>query len=74
MRARADEVVPSASLGNWRSTAAFLRAGASGEWRARVTEADLVVYDQRVDSLVPPDLAAWSHGGRVGSGIDPLES
>jgi hypothetical protein len=71
MRERADEVVPSASLGQWRDTAAFLRGGVSGEWRERVTDDDLARYDQRVASLAAPDLAAWAHLGRIGSGVDP---
>ncbi len=71
MRERAAEVVPSASLGMWRNTSAFLRAGATGEWQNRVTETDIASYDQRVASLVPADLAAWAHLGRLQSGIDP---
>jgi Sulfotransferase domain len=71
MRARADEIVPSASLGIWRNTTAFLRAGASGQWQERVTEDDIARYEQRVASLVPPDLAAWAHLGRIGSGVEP---
>ena len=68
---RADEVVPGASQGQWKSTKAFLRSGASGEWRERVTERDTARYQQRVESLVDADLAAWAHGGRLGSGVDP---
>jgi hypothetical protein len=64
MRERADEVVPSASLGTFKSNAAFLRAGSSGEWRSRVTEADKARYEERVDSLVLADLADWAHLGR----------
>jgi Sulfotransferase domain len=71
MRERADDVVPSASLGLWRNTTGFLRAGASGQWRERATEEDMARYVQRVASLVPPDLAAWAHLGRLGSGGDP---
>ena len=63
MRARADEIVPSASTGVWRSVAGFLRAGASGEWRDRVSDADAVAYETRVAALIPPDLAQWAHSG-----------
>jgi Sulfotransferase domain len=71
MRERAAEVVPSASLGIWKNTTGFLRAGASGEWQERVTEDDMARYEQRVASLVPPDLAAWAHLGRLSSGVHP---
>jgi aryl sulfotransferase len=71
MRARAADVVPGASLGQWRSVEAFLRAGSAGEWRERVSEAHLDAYHRRVAELVPPDLAAWVHGGRIASGVDP---
>ena len=33
--------------------------------------ADLAAYEARVAALVGPDLAAWVHGGRLASGIDP---
>jgi hypothetical protein len=71
MRDRAEDVVPSASLGTWHDTKAFLRAGGMGEWQARVSPADRARYDERVRALAAPDLAAWAHGGRAGSGIDP---
>jgi aryl sulfotransferase len=71
MRERADEVVPGASLGQWKDTAAFLRAGATGEWRSRTDEADLRRYQERVAALVSPDLADWAHHGRLASGVDP---
>jgi aryl sulfotransferase len=74
MRARAADVVPGASLGQWRSVKAFLRAGSSGEWRAIVDDADLESYHRRVETLVPPDLAAWVHAGRMASGIDPAHA
>ena len=74
MRERAADVVPGASLGQWRSVEGFLRAGSSGEWRSRVSEADLDAYHRRVAELAPPDLAAWVHAGRRASGIDPARA
>jgi Sulfotransferase domain len=71
MRERVTEVVPSASSGTWKDVDGFLRAGASGEWRHRTTEADLALYEQRVHDLVSEDLARWAHEGRISSGIDP---
>jgi hypothetical protein len=71
MRERGADVAPSASLGIWKDVRAFFRSGGSGEWRERVSAADLAAYEARVATLVGPDLAAWSHGGRLASGIDP---
>ena len=71
MRDRADEVVPNASTGQWKNNTAFLRSGSSGEWRARCDDGDLVAYEHRVSALVSPELAAWAHLGRAGSGVDP---
>ena len=71
MRERAAEVAPSGSQGIWKDVRAFFRSGGSGEWRERLSAADLAVYEARVAALVGPDLAAWVHGGRLASGVDP---
>ena len=71
MRERGAEVAPSASHGIWKDVRAFFRSGASGEWRAGLAAADLAAYEARVAALVGPDLAAWTHGGRLASGVDP---
>jgi len=71
MRERASELAPAASQQNWKDAREFFRSGGSGEWRARLTDADLAAYEARVAALVGADLAAWAHGGRLASGIDP---
>ena len=71
MRERAADVAPNASQGNWKDVRAFFRSGGTGEWRARLSAADLAAYEARVAELVGPDLAAWAHGGRLASGVDP---
>ena len=65
------DVAPIASLGIWKDARAFFRSGGTGEWRERVSAADLAAYEARVAQLVGPDLAAWAHGGRLASGVDP---
>jgi hypothetical protein len=50
---------------------AFFRSGGTGEWRERLSAADVTAYEARVAKLVDPNLAAWAHGGRLASGIDP---
>jgi hypothetical protein len=70
-RAVADERTRG-SPGIWKAgVGAFYRSGAFGEWRERVSAADLAAYEARVAALVGPELAAWAHGGRLASGIDP---
>jgi hypothetical protein len=71
MRERAAVDAPSASQQNWKDVRAFFRTGGAGEWRERLSAADLTAYEARVAALVGPDLAAWVHGGRLGTGIDP---
>ena len=71
MRERGADVAPNASQGIWKDVRAFFRSGASGEWRDRLDAADLAAYEEQVAALVGPDLAAWTHGGRLASGIDP---
>ena len=71
MRERSADVSPDASRGMWKDAHAFFRSGGTGEWRERVSAADLAAYEARVAQLVGPDLAAWAHGGRLASGIDP---
>ncbi len=69
MRERGADVAPVASRGNWKDVRAFFRSGGTGEWRARLSAADLAAYEARVAQLVGPDLAAWAHGGRLASGV-----
>jgi hypothetical protein len=71
MRERAADVAPGASQRIWKDVRAFFRSGGTGEWRAYLSAADLAAYEARVAHLVGPELAAWAHGGRLGSGVDP---
>ena len=71
MRERSADVAPNASQGTWKDVRAFFRSGASGEWRARLSAADLAAYEARVATLVGPEFAAWAHKGRLASGVDP---
>jgi aryl sulfotransferase len=71
MRERAADVAPNASQELWKDVRAFFRSGGTGEWRERLSAADLAAYEARVADLVSPDLAAWAHGGRLASGVDP---
>jgi hypothetical protein len=71
MRERGPDVAPSASQGTWKDARAFFRSGGSSEWQEYLSAADLAAYEVRVAQLVGTDLAAWAHGGRLASGVDP---
>jgi hypothetical protein len=71
MRERAAADAPNASQGHWKDVRAFFRRGGSGEWRDRLSATELAAYEARVAALVGPELAAWAHGGRLASGVDP---
>jgi hypothetical protein len=71
MRERAPDDAPNARRGTWKDVRAFFRSGGTGEWRERLSAADLATYEARVAQLVGPNLAAWAHGGRLASGVDP---
>jgi hypothetical protein len=71
MRDRASELAPEVSQGNWKDVRGFFRSGGLGEWKERLGAADLAAYEARVGTLVDADLAAWAHGGRLRSGVDP---
>ena len=71
MRERSADDAPNARRGTWKDVRAFFRSGGTGEWRERPAAADLAAYEARVAAFVGPDLAAWVHGGRLASGVDP---
>jgi hypothetical protein len=71
MRERATDDAPNARRGTWKDVRAFFRSGGTGEWREHLSAADLAAYEARVAQLAGPDLAAWAHGGRLASGVDP---
>ncbi len=64
MRARANDLAPNVSDGNWKDNTAFFRKGGGGEWRDMLSDGDLAHYEPRVADLIEPELAAWVHQGR----------
>jgi hypothetical protein len=73
VRRRAGEIAPNADIGMWKDTESFFRAGRVGEWRERFSAGQLQHYEAVVAASFDPPLAAWAHGGRTGSGIDPSD-
>ena len=67
MKQRADDVAPNAHHKIWIRTDEFFHRGSVGQWRDVLDEVALAHYERRVAALAPPDLAAWSHHGGLGS-------
>jgi hypothetical protein len=71
VRRRAGDIAPNADIPMWKDTDSFFRAGRIGEGRERLSDEQVRHYETVVASSFDPALAAWAHGGRTGSGIDP---
>lgn len=67
MRERASLLAPDVGNRIWRSDADFFHRGTSGQWVDLLDEESVARYHRRVAELVDADLAAWVHGGRLGS-------
>jgi hypothetical protein len=61
MRARADELVPEATLGILLSNRAFFHSGRDGQWQELLDQAGRRRYAERVSQLAPTDLIEWAH-------------
>jgi hypothetical protein len=59
MRHDSDRTVPSAGI--WKDQDGFFKRARSGAWRDLLDADEQRRYDDRIASLIPPDLAAWLH-------------
>jgi hypothetical protein len=60
MRSHSDRTAP--SRGIWKEPSGFFKRGRSGAWHdVLVTEEERRRYDERVSSLISPDLSRWLH-------------
>lgn len=67
MKSRAAELMPSAGY-IWQGGGdTFLHKGENGRWRDVFADGDLALYDAKVRSAFPPDLAQWIEFGRLGT-------
>lgn len=67
MKERADKLVPEVGTGIWRNSQDFFHRGHDGQWRDLLDDEDCRRYERRVAELVSPAVAAWVHGGWLGS-------
>lgn len=63
MKARADVLVPDVEHAIWISNSEFFHRGHSGQWREVLDEAGQRRYQERVSTLIAPDLDGWVHSG-----------
>ena len=62
MRARADDLAPSADHGHWFDNASFFDQGPARHWQDVLSADDLERYEQRLATLdQQPDLIRWLH-------------
>lgn len=65
VKQRAADIVPEAQFGIWREPRSFFASGTSGQWRDRMSEQQVLDYEQRAAELMSPELNAWVHFGRA---------
>ncbi len=70
MKESADGSAPGAHLGEWKSNDDFFRRARMGEWRGRLSEENLALYERLSAERLGPDLKRWLEGGRAAAG-DP---
>ncbi len=66
MKSAGADLMPGAELSFEGGHQTFLNKGTNGRWQTDLTADDLALYEGRVATELPPDLAAWlEHGRRV---------
>jgi len=65
MRARADEIAPSAHTASWKDAERFFHRGTSGQWRDLLDDDGLDRYRARANAIGPDDVVAWAHQERL---------
>jgi len=67
MKANADHLVPNSDTPFWNDNGQFFDRARSGEWPALVDDATQLRYERALLACAPPDVAAWLHGGWLGT-------
>ena len=63
MKRSAEQFVPMAGKGIWKTERNFFAGGRSEQWRERLSGAELAAFDARIAELLPRDEAAWLLNG-----------
>ena len=69
MKQHADEAAPGAHLGEWANNNDFFRKARRGEWREKLTDENLALYEKISSERLEPKLKAWLEGGVTA--VDP---
>ena len=64
MSARADQLAPQVTAGQWHDNRDFFHRGTSEQWRELIDPSELSRYQSRFDALVQGEFADWVQHGR----------
>ena len=67
MSARADQLAPQVTAGQWHDNRGFFHRGTSEQWRELIDPSELSRYQSRFDALAQGDFADWAQHGRAPS-------
>jgi hypothetical protein len=65
MRKKPDKFTPAAGKGVFKDEAAFFKSASSNKWAKHLTDADMALYDARMDALLPADDRRWLESGNA---------
>jgi aryl sulfotransferase len=68
MKRQGDELMPQVTALFTEGKDRFFHKGQAGRWKGVFRDDDLQLYDALIASRLPPDCAAWLHGGRHAGG------
>ena len=63
MKQAAEQFAPMTGTGVWKAEQDFFARGRSGEWKEKLSAAELAAFDARLAELLPPDEAKWLVNG-----------
>jgi aryl sulfotransferase len=63
MKQAAEQFAPMTGTGLWKAEQDFFARGRSGEWKEKLSAAELAAFDARLAQLLPPYEAAWLVNG-----------
>lgn len=66
MKSQAERYAPAGGKGFFRSDSAFFHRGGCGNWRGKLSTAQLAAYDAMLDDQLTADARAWLEHGETG--------
>jgi len=59
MQARGDQFAPGSGTGMWKKDAAFFANGKNAQWKEKLTEEQVRLFDERIGKLLTPEQIKW---------------